>query len=124
MKPITIEEMLALSRKEFVARNLEWMKEFNNGEYLIVRKKNEKGEWVDDPLSCPLHQYVVYNHLKCSNELVSLTAFCPLCGNPCCPDCMNHKVEQLSRVTGYMAPVSGYNEGKKQEFKDRQRYTL
>jgi len=31
-------------------------------------------------------------------------------------------VEHLSRVTGYIQAVSGWNEGKKQELKDRKRY--
>jgi anaerobic ribonucleoside-triphosphate reductase len=35
---------------------------------------------------------------------------------------MNHNVEIISRVTGYLSIVSGRNEAKKQEFEDRQRY--
>ena len=124
MKNITIEELMALPRKEFISRNLQWIEEFNNGEYMIVQKKNEKGEWINDLLSCPLHLYVVYNHQKCPNEFANLTKFCPLCGNPCCPDCMNHNVEQVSRVTGYLSTVSGWGSAKAQEFKDRHRHNL
>lgn len=33
-------------------------------------------------------------------------------------------IDHYSRVTGYMQKVSGWNEGKKQEFFDRKRYTV
>ena len=39
-----------------------------------------------------------------------------------CPNCSSEDVEQLSRVTGYIQAVSGWNEAKKQELKDRKRY--
>ncbi|VVB95274.1 Anaerobic ribonucleoside-triphosphate reductase [uncultured archaeon] len=39
-----------------------------------------------------------------------------------CPNCESDNVEHLSRVTGYIQAVSGWNEGKKQELKDRKRY--
>ncbi|MDD5473901.1 MAG: anaerobic ribonucleoside-triphosphate reductase [Candidatus Methanoperedens sp.] len=39
-----------------------------------------------------------------------------------CPNCESEDVEHLSRVTGYVQAVSGWNEGKKQELKDRKRY--
>lgn len=39
-----------------------------------------------------------------------------------CPNCGSDDVEQLSRVTGYIQAVSGWNEAKKQELKDRKRY--
>ncbi len=39
-----------------------------------------------------------------------------------CPNCESEHVEHLSRVTGYIQAVSGWNEGKKQELKDRKRY--
>ncbi len=39
-----------------------------------------------------------------------------------CPNCESENVEYLSRVTGYIQAVSGWNEGKKQELKDRKRY--
>ena len=52
------------------------------------------------------------------------TVNCPECGKPMCPVCHRHNVTQLSRVTGYVGNVSGWNEGKKQEFKDRKRYSI
>lgn len=41
-----------------------------------------------------------------------------------CPLCNSTKVDHLSRITGYVQPVSGWNAAKKQEFKDRRRYGL
>jgi len=41
-----------------------------------------------------------------------------------CPLCNSTKVDHLSRITGYVQPVSGWNAAKKQEFKDRRRYDL
>jgi len=34
----------------------------------------------------------------------------------------NHKTEVYSRVCGYHRPVSNWNEGKKEEFKDRKAF--
>lgn len=51
-------------------------------------------------------------------------AYCPECGAPICPKCHRHNVTQLSRVTGYVSSVGGWNEGKKQELKDRARYVV
>lgn len=41
-----------------------------------------------------------------------------------CPNCGSSNVEHLSRVTGYIQAVSGWNEGKKQELIDRKRYAV
>lgn len=49
---------------------------------------------------------------------------CLECGKPCCPICQRHTVTQLSRVTGYIQAVSGFNAAKKQELKDRKRYNI
>ena len=38
-----------------------------------------------------------------------------VCGMPC---------ECYSRVTGYYRPVSNWNKGKQEEFKDRKRFTI
>jgi len=113
-KSIDMKDMMALSRKAFIDRHLAWMKEFNDGEFLPL----------DDPTDCPLNQWVWYNRKKCHKQYVATIATCPICGNPMCPDCGNHCVEQLSRVTGYYQPVSGWNEAKKQEFIDRQRHQI
>lgn len=39
------------------------------------------------------------------------------------PEC-KMKCEVYSRVTGYMRPVSAWNKGKKEEFKDRKTYKV
>ncbi|HEC87492.1 MAG TPA: hypothetical protein ENI49_06500, partial [Thermoplasmatales archaeon] len=41
-----------------------------------------------------------------------------------CPNCGSTNVEHLSRVTGYLQAVSGWNAGKKQELLDRRRYKV
>jgi len=113
MKPITPEEFLALSKHDMLVRSEGWLKEFNNGKLLKM----------DNPLEqCPVSLWVIHNNAKCHREMVPNTAQCPVCGSPVCPDCMNHNVDIISRVTGYLSTVSGWNESKKQEFKDRQRY--
>ena len=106
--------MMALSRRAFIELNLEWIKEFNDGKFMTP----------ENPLECPLNQWVVYNKKKCNRQMVPNTAACPLCGKPMCPDCNIHTVEQLSRVTGYLSGVSNWNEAKKQEFLDRDRYEV
>lgn len=40
-----------------------------------------------------------------------------------CPKCGSENVNYLSRITGYLQDVDGWNEGKKQELMDRKRYT-
>lgn len=49
-------------------------------------------------------------------------AYCEVCGEAMCPVCGRHHVTQLSRVTGYVGAVGGFNEGKKQEVRDRKRH--
>ncbi|NOQ48811.1 MAG: anaerobic ribonucleoside-triphosphate reductase, partial [Methanococcoides sp.] len=39
-----------------------------------------------------------------------------------CENCGSDNIEQLSRVTGYIQAVSGWNAAKKQELEDRKRY--
>lgn len=48
---------------------------------------------------------------------------CPKCGQYTCP-CGSHDVLVISRVTGYLQDVNGFNQAKKQELKDRQRVTI
>jgi len=39
----------------------------------------------------------------------------------CCPKCGSHNIDHLSRITGYLQSVDGWNAGKKQELLDRTR---
>lgn len=53
---------------------------------------------------CPDHGFISGEHFKC-----------PVC---------NNDMEVYSRVVGYYRPVSNWNEGKKQEYKERKTYKL
>ena len=64
-------------------------------------------------IMCPL------DHCHCGHNIITVLAHCPLCGEPICPECGCHDVSQVSRVTGYLADVDGFNAGKRQELKDR-----
>jgi hypothetical protein len=63
------------------------------------------------------------DHCHCTHEVESGVAYCPKCGAAMCPICKCHDVSQVSRVTGYLSDVGGWNEAKRQELKDRQRYS-
>ena len=109
---ITHEESMALPKQEFINRCLAWLDEFNEGKQLKL----------DNSKKCPLDAWVEYNHQACGRDLVGGITDCPICGQPMCPDCSNHGVTQLSRVTGYMGDIAGWNAGKRQELKERQKY--
>lgn len=64
------------------------------------------------------------DNCTCTHELTETLAYCQKCGSPVCPICNCHNVSQISRVTGYMADVSGWNAGKQQELRDRHRVNL
>jgi hypothetical protein len=68
--------------------------------------------------ACPLE------HCRCKHEVEIGNVYCPLCGEAVCPACGSHDVVQISRVTGYLQDVSGWNAGKRQELKDRVRYDV
>lgn len=61
-----------------------------------------------------------HTHCNCGDVIEGLK-YCPICGRACCPICGSHDVVQVSRVTGYLADVAGWNAGKAQELKDRKR---
>lgn len=68
-------------------------------------------------IMCPL------DHTHCGHHVIESLAYCPICGEPVCPECGTHDVSQMSRVTGYVQDVGGWNRGKAQELRDRSRYT-
>lgn len=74
------------------------------------------GEAQSLSLMCPL------DHTHCWHGILESLEYCPICGEAICPECGTHDVTQISRVTGYMASVGGWNEGKQQELRDRVRY--
>jgi len=60
---------------------------------------------------------------KCSKEVHETINICPVCGENVCP-CGCHDIAIISRVTGYMSELSGWNAAKTQEWKDRRRVDL
>jgi len=79
-------------------------------------------------LMCKVDAYSTVLKIKgknCRNgDVISGTDLCPVCNRSMCPQCFNHSVVSLSRVTGYMSDVDGWNNAKKQELKDRKRYAV
>ena len=57
----------------------------------------------------------------CEEDIQSGLWFCDKCGASVCK-CGSHSVETLSRITGYVQAVSGFNRAKAQELMDRTRY--
>jgi len=55
---------------------------------------------------CPVHGYLAGEHFTCPKCTVK---------QPC---------EVYSRIVGYIRPVSQWNEGKKQEFKERKEFKI
>jgi hypothetical protein len=43
-------------------------------------------------IMCPL------DHCHCGHDVIAKIAYCPLCGEPVCPECGCHDVSQVSRV--------------------------
>jgi len=58
----------------------------------------------------------------CAKQIHETIAYCDTCGEPVCPGCGCHDVEAVTRITGYLNALSGFNRGKAQEVKDRVRY--
>lgn len=80
-------------------------------------------------LLCRVDVYSTYlkvnNIVDCrKSTIISKTDLCPVCRRPMCPECYNHSCISLSRVTGYIQDISGWNEAKKQELLDRKRYDI
>jgi DNA-directed RNA polymerase subunit RPC12/RpoP len=99
----------------------------------ITCKTHFELEKTEKPI-CPLcgEKYIVE---RCARDPVggchcALTihagriAYCDICGAAICPQCGDHDVVQLSRVTGYLQAVEGWNGAKRQELKDRHRWEL
>jgi len=55
---------------------------------------------------CPVHGYLSGEHFQCPKCTIS---------QPC---------EVYSRIVGYLRPISQWNEGKQQEFKERKEYKV
>lgn len=70
-----------------------------------------------------LEKMCCLDHNHCQHETMGKIDYCPICKLPICPECGTHDVLQISRVTGYLQDVSGWNNAKRQELKDRVRYS-
>ena len=83
----------------------------------------------DGTIVCPecfqtLTETCSLDHIcKCSDDITGGMQECVACGKPTCK-CGCHDVMVISRITGYLAELDGWNPGKKQEFKDRVRYDI
>jgi altronate dehydratase len=72
---------------------------------------------------CPVHVYAAQINTPCRDTLAGID-YCPICGQAICKKCGNHNVTQLSRVTGYIQAIQGFNNAKRQEVKDRRKYNI
>ncbi len=103
-------ELRILSLQEFI----EACTEFN---------QNNPDIDISQMEACPVHVYASQINKPCYGVIATILT-CPVCGRAACPVCGSHNVEQISRVTGYVQAVSGWNAAKKQELLDRQRYNI
>lgn len=73
---------------------------------------------------CPIHVFAAQQQETSCRDVKSGITTCQVCNQAMCPVCGNHNVTQLSRVTGYVSAVIGWNNAKQQELKDRQHYNI
>jgi hypothetical protein len=79
---------------------------------------------IVEAIDCPVHIFAAQINKPCKSVVQSVKT-CPVCGRNMCPQCGNHSgIIQLSRVTGYIQAVSGWNAGKVQELQDRRRHNI
>ena len=87
------------------------------------------GERIDDPETCKSFIRTVFNLYKL--PYLSITPTFSVCNahgylsgeHYTCPQC-GSETEVWSRVTGYLRPVANYNDGKRQEYKDRKKFVV
>lgn len=94
--------------------------------WLFINTEDVKFEGENKIPRCPDCGNVVTkacpnDHCHCSHPVTATIAYCKICGDPMCPKCYSHDVEQVSRITGYLQVVKGWNAGKRQELADRHR---
>lgn len=105
--PMTHEEAMALPKQQFIDRCSAWLNEFNDGQPIKVKT----------PVECPVHIWVETNRQACGHELVANTMFCEICGEACCPDCLSHNVQQISRVMDIWEMLPAGMQGKNRNSK-------
>jgi len=87
------------------------------------------GESLEDPVVCKRLIQKIFTRYRI--PYLSITPTFSVCDShgylrgeqPVCPTC-ERQTEVYSRVTGYLRPVSNYNEGKRQEYYDRKKFRL
>ncbi len=92
---------------------------------LLYNKENNITLDIKKAIECPVHVYAIQYSKPCMN-VVSGISYCKLCGHHICPTigCGRHNVNPVSRVTGYISSVSGWNSAKREELKLRHRYNI
>jgi ribonucleoside-triphosphate reductase (formate) len=87
------------------------------------------GESIDDIEVCKSLLKNIFNNYKLPYVSITPTfSICPVHGyirgeHYECPEC-HAETEVWSRVVGYLRPVKNYNTGKKEEYKNRQKFKL
>jgi len=113
---MTYVDITELSNDQFIKTCLEWKRDMiKSGEWDGIQENIDS-----NVLRCPIHQFAALKGL--CKKTTGGTARCPICGHYMCPNCNSHACDIMSRVTGYLQVVSGWNAPKKQEFEDRKRY--
>jgi len=95
---------------------------------ILYNNENDITLNIKKATECPAHVYASMHNKSCKS-VNSGTKICSLCNRFMCNICGSHQVSVVSRVTGYLSTVSdpygnGWNEGKKDEFKQRQRVNI
>ena len=78
----------------------------------------ECGEQHAIIMTCPV------DHAHCGHDFTDKVMECPICGQFICSVCGCHDVAVLTRITGYINDVNGFNAGKRQEVRDRHRVSI
>ena len=84
-----------------------------------VREEHDGKLKLENTRDCPVQKWIEHNNKGCGGDMVAGIVTCPVCGAYVCPVCMNHSCIPLSRVTGYIGAVDGWNASKQQELQDR-----
>lgn len=93
----------------------------------LIILKEEDAVLKEDKLICPecgnilIKMCTIDKACTCLDEIQGGTQICPECGEFTCK-CGSHDCFVVSRVTGYLANVSSWSQGKRAEFVDRMRY--
>lgn len=85
---------------------------------------NDQGIPTCPGCGTPVRKMCPLDHAHCGHDVEPGVQFCPICHQAICPKCGSHDVSQVSRITGYLSDVGGWNAGKRAELEDRVRYDV